>query len=44
MDPPTDVAMVEALNQRMHSVMADDVNEKEDLLLSIIEVFAKWKA
>jgi len=44
MDPPADVAMVDALSKRMHAVMADDVNEKEDLLLSIIEVFGKWKA
>lgn len=43
MDPPTDVAMVVALTERMHAVMADDVNEKEDLLLSMIEVFEQWK-
>lgn len=42
-EAPTDRALVQSLIERVHAVMSNDMNEKEDLLLSIVEVLESWK-
>lgn len=43
-NPISDAALIQSVIDRIHAVMSGDVNEKEDLLLSIIEVLESWKS